>query len=93
MTLLWLDLETTETDPQKDHILDACPRVPLGAPKVIANSALAQADGLIHADVNTLPTQFENVHAIGVNTHIVLGNGKPLTAPVTSTPNRHRQSS
>lgn len=51
---------------------------PIAAPKVIANSALAQADGWIHADVNTLTTEFENVYAIGDNTHIVLGIGKPL---------------
>ena len=51
---------------------------PIVAPKVVANSALAQADGWIHADANTLTTEFDNVYAIGDNTHIVLGIGKPL---------------
>lgn len=51
---------------------------PITAPKVIADSPLAQADGWIHADVNTLKTEFDNVYAIGDNTQIVLGIGKPL---------------
>ena len=51
---------------------------PIVAPQVIANSALAQADGWIHADANTLTTEFDNVYAIGDNTQIVLGIGKPL---------------
>ncbi len=51
---------------------------PIAAPRVIADSALAQADGWIHADVHTLTTEFDNVYAIGDNTHIVLGIGKPL---------------
>lgn len=51
---------------------------PIASPKVVANSALAQPDGWIHADPNTLTTEFENVYAIGDNTHIVLGIGKPL---------------
>ena len=48
------------------------------APPAIANSALAAADGWIHADPATLATGFEGVYAIGDNTHIVLGIGKPL---------------
>lgn len=51
---------------------------PIAAPRVIAESALAQADGWIHADPHTLATEFAGVHAIGDNTHIVLGIGKPL---------------
>jgi len=51
---------------------------PIVAPPVIANSALAQADGWIHANANSLETGFENVYAIGDNTQIVLGIGKPL---------------
>lgn len=51
---------------------------PISAPPVIANSALAAADGWIHADRTTLATGFEGVYAIGDNTHIVLGIGKPL---------------
>lgn len=51
---------------------------PITAPRVIADSPLAEADGWIHADANTLATGFERVHAIGDNTHIVLGIGKPL---------------
>ena len=34
--------------------------------------------GWIHADRTTLATGFEGVYAIGDNTHIVLGIGKPL---------------
>lgn len=48
------------------------------APTVVANSALAAADGWIHADPYTLATNFEGVFAIGDNTHIVLKIGKPL---------------
>jgi sulfide:quinone oxidoreductase len=51
---------------------------PISAPPVIANSALAADDGWIHADPTTLATGFEGVYAIGDNTHIVLGIGKPL---------------
>jgi len=51
---------------------------PICAPPVIANSALAADDGWIHADPATLATGFEGVYAIGDNTHIVLGIGKPL---------------
>jgi sulfide:quinone oxidoreductase len=51
---------------------------PIVAPKVIADSSLAQTDGWIYANANTLTTEFENVYAIGDNTHIVLAIGKPL---------------
>ena len=51
---------------------------PIAAPKTVADSALAQADGWIHADANTLKTEFDDVYAIGDNTQIVLGIGKPL---------------
>ena len=51
---------------------------PITAPRVIADSPLAESDGWIHADPHTLATGFEGVHAIGDNTHIVLGIGKPL---------------
>lgn len=51
---------------------------PICAPPVIANSALAADDGWIHPDRATLATGFEGVYAIGDNTHIVLGIGKPL---------------
>ena len=51
---------------------------PICAPPAIANSALAADDGWIHADPHTLATGFEGVYAIGDNTHIVLGIGKPL---------------
>jgi NADH dehydrogenase FAD-containing subunit len=51
---------------------------PIVAPPAIANSALAADDGWIHADRATLATGFEGVYAIGDNTHIVLGIGKPL---------------
>lgn len=51
---------------------------PITAPKTVADSALAQADGWIHADSSTLKTEFDDVYAIGDNTHIVLGIGKPL---------------
>jgi sulfide:quinone oxidoreductase len=51
---------------------------PISAPPVIANSALAADDGWIHADRHSLATGFEGVYAIGDNTHIVLGIGKPL---------------
>ncbi len=51
---------------------------PIAAPRVVADSALAEADGWIHADPHTLATRFDQVHAIGDNTHIVLGIGKPL---------------
>jgi sulfide:quinone oxidoreductase len=51
---------------------------PIVAPPVIANSALAADDGWIHADRATLATDFDGVYAIGDNTQIVLGIGKPL---------------
>ena len=51
---------------------------PIKAPRSVADSALAQADGWIHADAHTLKTEFDNVYAIGDNTQIVLGIGKPL---------------
>jgi sulfide:quinone oxidoreductase len=51
---------------------------PIVAPPVIAYSALAADDGWIHADRDTLATDFDGVYAIGDNTHIVLGIGKPL---------------
>ena len=51
---------------------------PIAAPRVVADSALAEADGWNHADPHTLATHFDQVHAIGDNTHIVLGIGKPL---------------
>ena len=51
---------------------------PIVAPPVIARSALAAEDGWIHADPTTLTTPFQGVYAIGDNTHIVLGIGKPL---------------
>ena len=51
---------------------------PIKAPISVADSALAQADGWIHADVNTLKTEFENVYAIGDNTQLLLAIGKPL---------------
>ena len=51
---------------------------PISAPPVIAESPLADADGWIHADPYTLATDFEQVHAIGDNTQIMLGMGKPL---------------
>ncbi|MDO8733248.1 MAG: FAD-dependent oxidoreductase [Actinomycetota bacterium] len=51
---------------------------PIQAPRVIADSALAEGDGWIHADSSTLETGFDGVYAIGDNTHIVLGIGKPL---------------
>lgn len=51
---------------------------PISAPPVIASSALAADDGWIHADPHTLATGFEGVYALGDNTHIVLGIGKPL---------------
>jgi sulfide:quinone oxidoreductase len=51
---------------------------PIAAPAVIAASPLADADGWIHADPATMATGFEHVYAIGDNTHIVLGIGKPL---------------
>lgn len=51
---------------------------PITAPTVVANSALAAADGWIHADPVTLATDFDGVFSIGDNTHIVLKIGKPL---------------
>lgn len=51
---------------------------PIAAPTVIADSPLAASDGWIHADSNTLATDFDGVFSIGDNTHIVLKNGKPL---------------
>ena len=51
---------------------------PITSPTVIANSALADSDGWIHADAQTLETNFAGVFAIGDNTQIVLKMGKPL---------------
>lgn len=51
---------------------------PITAPTAVANSALAAADGWIHADPYTLATNFDGVFSIGDNTHIVLKIGKPL---------------
>ncbi len=51
---------------------------PIAPTRVIAESPLAQADGWIHADPRTMTTDFDGVYAIGDNTHIVLGIGKPL---------------
>ncbi len=51
---------------------------PITSPSVIANSALADSDGWIHADPHTLETNFDGVFAIGDNTQIVLKIGKPL---------------
>ncbi len=51
---------------------------PIAAPRVIADSPLAEADGWVHADPTTLATGYAGVYAIGDNTHIVLGIGKPL---------------
>ena len=51
---------------------------PIKAPTSVSDSALAQVDGWIHADVNTLKTEFENVYAIGDNTQLLLAIGKPL---------------
>ena len=51
---------------------------PITSPPVIANSALAAEDGWIHADPTSLTTAFPDVYAIGDNTHIILGIGKPL---------------
>jgi sulfide:quinone oxidoreductase len=51
---------------------------PIVAPPVIADSALAADDGWIHADPTSMTTGFPGVYAIGDNTHIVLGIGKPL---------------
>lgn len=51
---------------------------PIVPPPVVANSALADDDGWIHADRTTLRTAFDAVYAIGDNTQIVLSIGKPL---------------
>lgn len=51
---------------------------PIAAPRVISDSQLAQSDGWIYADANTLRTEFDNVYAIGDNTQFLLGIGKPL---------------
>jgi len=51
---------------------------PIASPRVIADSPLAESDGWVHADPNTLATGYAGVYAIGDNTHIVLGIGKPL---------------
>lgn len=47
-------------------------------PSVIAGSALAGAPGWIEVDRHTLATAFPGVYAIGDNTSIPLGIGKPL---------------
>jgi sulfide:quinone oxidoreductase len=51
---------------------------PIAPPTVIANSSLAAEDGWIHADPDTLATDFDGVFSVGDNTHIVLKIGKPL---------------
>jgi len=78
-------MQITAVEPGQLHFGDEEERTdlliympPITAPRVIADSPLAKADGWIHADVNTLKTGFDNVYAIGDNTQIVLGIGKPL---------------
>ncbi len=51
---------------------------PIRPPAVIAASPLAGASGWIDADRQTLVTSFPGVYAIGDNTQIPLGIGKPL---------------
>jgi sulfide:quinone oxidoreductase len=51
---------------------------PIAAPAVVASSPLAADDGWIHPDPVTLSTGFDEVYAIGDNSHILLGIGKPL---------------
>lgn len=65
-----------DSDEERTDLLVYMP--PIAAPRVIADSALAQPDGWIHADAKTLTTGHDGVYSIGDNTHIVLGIGKPL---------------
>jgi sulfide:quinone oxidoreductase len=51
---------------------------PIRPPAVIAASPLAGASGWIDADRQTLATSFPGVYAIGDNTQLQLGIGKPL---------------
>ena len=51
---------------------------PITAPPVIADSPLADDDGWVHADPNTLATGYDGVYAIGDTNQILLANGKPL---------------
>jgi len=51
---------------------------PIRPPAVVASSPLAGATGWIDADRQTLATAFPGVYAIGDNTQIPLGIGKPL---------------
>ena len=51
---------------------------PIRPPAVIASSPVAGAAGWIDADRQTLATAFPGVYAIGDNTQIPLGIGKPL---------------
>lgn len=51
---------------------------PIRPPAVIASSPLAGATGWIDADRQTLATALPGVYAIGDNTQIPLGIGKPL---------------
>lgn len=51
---------------------------PIRPPAVIAASPLAGASGWIDADRQTLATSFPGVYAIGDNTQLPLGIGKPL---------------
>ena len=77
--------QITSLEPGSLQFADATERAdlvvympPIVAPPVVANSALAAEDGWIHADPTSLTTAFQGVYAIGDNTHIVLGIGKPL---------------
>ena len=51
---------------------------PIRPPAVIASSPLAGTTGWIDADRQTLATAFPGVYAIGDNTQLPLGIGKPL---------------
>ncbi len=51
---------------------------PIAAPSVVSQSPLATVGGWAAADRHSLLTEFENVYAIGDNTHIPLSIGKPL---------------
>ena len=51
---------------------------PIRPPNVIASSPLAGASGWIDADRQTLATSFPGVYAIGDNTQLLLGIGRPL---------------
>ncbi|KAA3661884.1 MAG: NAD(P)/FAD-dependent oxidoreductase [Chloroflexi bacterium] len=47
-------------------------------PRAVKESPLANENGWISVDKNTLSTRFENVYAIGDVTAVTLANGKPL---------------